>query len=93
MSERWGGYRTTEHFRERMAEMELTRQEVLRVLAWPDVTYDACERQPGQNPKKDDAKRVCGTTPSGVAITVVVANDGGLITISPWMQEGYARPT
>lgn len=90
MSERWGGYRTTEHFRRRMDEMGLNRQDIRPVLEDPDLTYEACERRPGQNPKKDSGTRVCGHTPAGVAITVVVENEW-LITVSPWMSEGYAH--
>lgn len=91
MSERWGNRRTTAHFRLRMVEMGLTRQDVRSVLDNPAITYDACERRPGVNPRKDNAERVCGTTPGGVAITVVVSCDGWILTVSPWMQEGYVR--
>lgn len=91
MSERWGGYRTTEHFRDRLAELGLTRADVRPVLDAPDLVYDACERVPGQNPRKDGGRRLCGLTPGGVPITVVTSCDGYLLTISPWMQEGYAR--
>jgi hypothetical protein len=74
-----------------MVDMGLTRLDVRPVLESPFITYDACERIPGQNSHKDDGNRICGFTPGGVAITLVVSFDRYLITISPWMAEGYAR--